>query len=148
MAINSYFSPKRLKFLALSVSILILAMIGNFAGYMLAPKPETAKSVISAERGSILDRNGKLLAVQTTLYNIAITRSAITDKALFAQLLSPAVNMSEEELLERLNVTAGNFFYLKKKIYILNPVSSELSYKQEIMGMKPVILNGDFSLIS
>ena len=28
-----------------------------------------------------------------------------------------------------------------------SPVSSELSYKQEIMGMKPVMLNGDLSKI-
>lgn len=44
-------------------------------------------------------------------------------------------------------IEIGVAFYLKKKIYILNPVSSELSYKQEIMGMKPVILNGDLSKI-
>jgi len=41
----------------------------------------------------------------------------------------------------------GVAFYLKKPIYILNPVSSELSYKQEIYGMKPVLLNGDLNLI-
>jgi len=45
-------------------------------------------------------------------------------------------------------IEIGVAFYLKKKIYILNPVSSELSYKQEIMGMKPIILNGDLSKIS
>lgn len=44
-------------------------------------------------------------------------------------------------------IEIGVAFYLKKKIYILNPVSSELSYKQEIMGMKPVILNGNLSII-
>ncbi len=44
-------------------------------------------------------------------------------------------------------IEIGVAFYLKKKIYILNPVSSELSYKQEILGMKPVIINGDLSLI-
>lgn len=37
----------------------------------------------------------------------------------------------------------GVAFYSKKPIYILNPISSELSYKQEILGMKPLILNGD-----
>lgn len=42
-------------------------------------------------------------------------------------------------------IEIGIGFYLKKKIFILNPVSSELSHKQEIMGMKPVILNGDLS---
>ncbi len=44
-------------------------------------------------------------------------------------------------------IEIGVAYYLKKKIYILNPVSSELSYKQEIMGMKPVFLNGDLKLI-
>ena len=42
-------------------------------------------------------------------------------------------------------IEIGVAFYLKKHIYILNPVSSELSYKQEILGMKPVLLNGDLS---
>ncbi len=45
-------------------------------------------------------------------------------------------------------IEIGVAFYLKKKIYILNPVSSELSYKQEIMGMKPKILNNNLSLIN
>ncbi|MCR4256767.1 MAG: hypothetical protein NUW08_03620 [Candidatus Uhrbacteria bacterium] len=45
-------------------------------------------------------------------------------------------------------IEIGVAFYRKKKIYILNPVSSKLSYKQEILGMKPTFINGDFSLIS
>lgn len=45
-------------------------------------------------------------------------------------------------------IEIGVAFYLKKKIYILNLVSSELSYKQEILGMKPIILNGNLSIIS
>jgi diphthamide synthase subunit DPH2 len=44
-------------------------------------------------------------------------------------------------------IEIGVAFFLQKPIYILNPVSSELSYKQEIYGMKPIILNGDLSLI-
>jgi len=45
-------------------------------------------------------------------------------------------------------IEIGVAFYSKKKIYILNQVSSELSYKQEIMGMKPLMLNGDLNIIS
>lgn len=44
-------------------------------------------------------------------------------------------------------IEIGVAFYLKKKIYVLNPVSSDLSYKQEIMGMKPTLLNGNLELI-
>ena len=40
----------------------------------------------------------------------------------------------------------GLAFYLKKKIYLLNEVP-ELPYKEEILGVKPIILNGDLSKI-
>ncbi|MFA6994851.1 MAG: hypothetical protein WC249_00365 [Patescibacteria group bacterium] len=40
-------------------------------------------------------------------------------------------------------IEIGVAFYLKKPIYILNPISSALSYRQEIYGMKPIFLNGD-----
>lgn len=44
-------------------------------------------------------------------------------------------------------IEIGVAYFLKKKIYILNQISSELSYKQEIMGMKPIFLSGDLALI-
>ena len=44
-------------------------------------------------------------------------------------------------------IEIGLAFYLRKPIYILNPISSELSYKQEILGMKPIFLNGDVNII-
>ena len=40
----------------------------------------------------------------------------------------------------------GLAFYLKKKIYLLNQIP-ELSYKEEILGVKPIILYGDLSKI-
>jgi len=40
----------------------------------------------------------------------------------------------------------GLAFFLKKKIYLLNQVP-ELPYKEEILGVKPIIINGDLSKI-
>ncbi|MEK7501871.1 MAG: hypothetical protein AAB629_03020 [Patescibacteria group bacterium] len=37
--------------------------------------------------------------------------------------------------------------FLRKKIFLLLPVSSKLSYKEEILGMKPVVINEDLSKI-
>lgn len=34
-----------------------------------------------------------------------------------------------------------------KKIYILHPIQEDVSYKEEILGMMPVILNGNLALI-
>jgi len=45
-------------------------------------------------------------------------------------------------------IEIGVAFYAGKKIYILNDVSAELSYKQEILGMKPVVLHGNLDLIT
>lgn len=35
----------------------------------------------------------------------------------------------------------------KKKIYVLNPIDTACPYKEEILGMAPMILNGDLSRI-
>jgi len=40
----------------------------------------------------------------------------------------------------------GLAFFFKKKIYLLNDIP-ELSYKEEILGLKPVVINGDLSKI-
>ena len=44
-------------------------------------------------------------------------------------------------------IEMGVAFYAKKPIYILNPISSELSYKMEILAMRPVILDGDLTKV-
>ncbi len=38
-------------------------------------------------------------------------------------------------------------FYLKKPIYILNPIDESSKYKEELYGMFPKIINGDLSKI-
>lgn len=116
MEINSVISRKRLIILGIGATIVTLGLILSYARVMLTPAEERTRAHISLDRGSILDRNGKLLAVQTTLYNIAITRSAIADKELFADILSPATNIPKEDLLAKLNEQTSDFFYLKKKI--------------------------------
>jgi hypothetical protein len=41
----------------------------------------------------------------------------------------------------------GVAFYLHKKIFLLNNIS-EIGYKEEIIGMKPVIINQDLKRIN
>ena len=40
----------------------------------------------------------------------------------------------------------GLAFHAKKKIFLLNPIP-EVIYKEEMLGMNPKIINGDFSLL-
>jgi len=41
---------------------------------------------------------------------------------------------------------AGLALFLDKKIYLLNSIP-EISYKEEILGLKPVVINGDLTKI-
>lgn len=41
----------------------------------------------------------------------------------------------------------GLAFYLKKPIFLLNPIP-EIAWKEEILGMKPVVINGDLKLLA
>jgi nucleoside 2-deoxyribosyltransferase len=41
----------------------------------------------------------------------------------------------------------GLAFALKKKVFMLNPISEELSYAEELKGMKPTIVGNDLSKI-
>jgi|SRR3989344_5148153 len=40
----------------------------------------------------------------------------------------------------------GVAFFLKKKIYLLNPIPNT-PWKEEVLGLRPIILNGDLSKI-
>ncbi len=42
----------------------------------------------------------------------------------------------------------GLAFALNKKVFMLNPIPEDLSYTEEIKGMKPIVLNGDLGEIS
>ncbi len=44
-------------------------------------------------------------------------------------------------------IEMGLAFALNKKIFMLNPAPEDLSYAEEIKGMKPIILNGDLDRI-
>lgn len=45
-------------------------------------------------------------------------------------------------------IEIGVAFYGGKRIFILNDVSPTLTYKQEILGMKPLVLHGNLSLVT
>lgn len=44
-------------------------------------------------------------------------------------------------------IEMGLALYLDKKIFLLNPIP-EISYKEEILGLEPIVLNGDLNKIN
>lgn len=82
-------------------------------------KTLTKNTIESVHRGSILDRNGKPLAVATNFYHFGVTPSAVEQKnsKQFAHAVAPLLNEKESTILRILEDNKNaSFVYLKKKI--------------------------------
>ncbi|GHV84264.1 hypothetical protein AGMMS50212_16040 [Spirochaetia bacterium] len=99
----------------LGISALVILI--NYAIIMLGPVPTvSANTRITADRGHILDRNGRILAIQTRLGNISVWRPGINDIDSEAAILSPLLAMSETEIKEKIELSGSDFIYLKKQV--------------------------------
>jgi cell division protein FtsI (penicillin-binding protein 3) len=78
--------------------------------------PELLRSERLAERGPILDRNGRILALQTRLANISAWRPEIKNIEEVSEELAPILELPSEEIRERIDLSSSDFVYLKKKI--------------------------------
>jgi cell division protein FtsI (penicillin-binding protein 3) len=68
------------------------------------------------ERGSIMDRNGRILAMETRLGNVTVWKPDIRNPVAVSRELAPVLNMTSEEILERMDASRSDFLYLKKQV--------------------------------
>lgn len=116
---NDFFRPKRLIILLVLISFFIIALLVSYTRLAFAPVTPIAKNKPTVERGSIVDRSGFPLAVQTNFYHVGVSVKNLKDssksKENFIQNIAPALNLTESEVTAILN-TSKSFVYLKKKI--------------------------------
>lgn len=99
------------------VAISIVALLFQFGTFMLAgDAPPLQVSKPATVRGSIYDQNGSLLALQTKLYNLSANKTRVTDPLLCAKVLSPIINISEDDILDKFDSAQSDFLYIKKKM--------------------------------
>jgi len=77
-----------------------------------APRP----SLNLPERGSILDRNGRFLALQIRFADVSVWRPSITDINVLSNELSPILDMTPAEILSRISSSESNYLYLRRQI--------------------------------
>ena len=70
----------------------------------------------NAERGAILDRNGRVLALQTRMGNIKVWKPDIKDLDELAGDLEPLLEMQAADIKKTIEEWPGNFLYLKKNV--------------------------------
>ena len=117
MQVNGYIKKAPLIFLivcAVLFSAYVVVEYGFFA-FTEPPAPLVEKEEI--QRGSILDRNGKALAVPSAFYDFGASPQSIKNKEIFAQVISPVINENESKILNLIEKSENStFVYIKKNI--------------------------------
>jgi cell division protein FtsI (penicillin-binding protein 3) len=114
----------RFRIFIIGTAVLIGIIIIHYGSLMLfrhSPPNNPLPSKPLIERGPILDRNGRILAIQTRLYSVTAWVPSVTDPVESASLLSSVLEIPGEEILSRLHNRSG-FLYIKRKI---SPTESE-----------------------
>ncbi|UCF97672.1 MAG: transpeptidase family protein [Spirochaetaceae bacterium] len=115
---------RRLYFFILLLAAVVLLILGRLVQLMIfTPQGETPESITLpvVERGPILDRNGKILAISTRLDSVSAWIPNVAEPDDSAELLSQILEIPLETVLSRLENSTG-FVFIKRKI---TPTESE-----------------------
>lgn len=116
MEIKSYIPKKRFIFFVVSLFVFLFFLLVQFSRYMLFRQLKPTKPKIITRRGNIYDRNKKILAVQTTLYNLSANKDLIKDEVEYASIICPIIGIPQEQFIAKIREPGNNFVYIKKRI--------------------------------
>ncbi|MBO4532150.1 MAG: transpeptidase family protein [Treponema sp.] len=111
---NSFFKTRRLIVFFSFAGLLVIAVLAAFLRLALQPVAPKAQNTPEIERGSIVDRSGFPLAVQTNFYRIGVSCRDIKNTKLFSQNMAAVLGLSEDELFEKID-NRRDYVILKKK---------------------------------
>jgi cell division protein FtsI (penicillin-binding protein 3) len=100
-----------------ALGALALLVVVRYAYLAATPTKEKAAVAAEAERGTIADRDGRVLAMDSPLYNVAVWRPE-TSRSVFptdAARLASITEVPEAEILDRWSKGASDFFYLSRR---------------------------------
>ncbi len=113
---NTFIEKKRLMVFVGLLLLFTALLLLKYAKQMLLEKPAPQNTAPKYERGQIVDRNGKILATATTLYNLSLNKIMADNLTLLVEVLAPILDISENELFHTIQKTDSHFLYLKKKL--------------------------------
>ena len=114
---NGFFNKKALIGMLAVFGIFVISVLVLYAKLAFTPVSSIVSSAPPVQRGSIVDRNGKPLAVQTNFYHVGVTPHLVRNKAQFADDVSGPLGMESSDIMRILEQnSAASFVYLKKKI--------------------------------
>lgn len=106
--------------------IIVFSLLGLFLIYLLAhyvvlmledsPPPVNRRTVSLPERGSILDRNGRFLALSVRFADVSVWRPSINDINVLSNEIAAILDMTPDEIRYRIESSDSNFLYLKRRV--------------------------------
>ena len=114
---KSTFSIRKKIFLIITI-IIVLFVIFKYMNIMILSSENSDESVLTkpnVERGPILDRNGRILAIQTRLHSVTAWIPNIKDVDKTASILAETLNMDKKQLIKDI-LSRSRFMYIKRKI--------------------------------
>ena len=103
-------------FAALVVRLADLQIVQAKSLQQRAQAQWTSESVIYPTRGSILDRNGNVLAMSATAYIASVSPRQVEDAEKFAQTLAPILDMDAEMIARKASDTGKGGVILKRQL--------------------------------
>ena len=111
---NTFFKKKRVFFCFLICGVLLIFTLFSYLKLALKTVKSSSQSNNFTERGSIFDRSGSPLAVQTNFYRIGLNTRDIKNKENFCKVMAQFFGMTESELEEKTD-KKREYIILKKK---------------------------------
>lgn len=131
---NGSYNKTALKIVLVLVCAFSVYTFSKYVSLAFTPLGKISSRTQNVERGSIVDRSGKPLAVQTNFYHVGVTPKRIKNREQFVKDLAVPLNMTEDELLKIIQrAENSSFVYLKKKVdqntyNELKKITSEKNY--------------------
>ncbi|MCL2196397.1 MAG: transpeptidase family protein [Treponema sp.] len=100
------------------LGIFLIYLLVHYALLMIKGDMPSASRPSAAlpDRGPILDRNGRFLAIQIRFADVSVWRPSITDINLLSNEISTILEMPPSEIRQRINSSESNFLYLRRQI--------------------------------
>ena len=112
---SEFISRKRFLVFAIIVGLAAIYIIATFGLLAVQEVPVRQDRKEEMVRGTIVDRNGKPLAVSTNFYHLSFTPSAISNVEKTANVLAPALQMNPSQIIQSIQ-ESSRVFYLKKRL--------------------------------
>lgn len=100
------------------LAILFLTLTFRYAFLAINPNNHAKSETKHIERGPILDRTGRILAVQTDLYNLAVWKPELNPSLYKTELIELATLLEESPttLEKKIDTSSSDYLFLKKRL--------------------------------